>query len=148
QPLLAPPELAAIIDQPDIQVVDIRPAEQYASGHIPGAASAPYSQWRGPADNPGQLPPTDELAALISKLGLCANSHTIVVATGKNATAFGGSARVYWTLKYLGLTNLSILSGGYDAWQQAGLALSQAVPDITPTRYEANPNEALIVTTQ
>lgn len=148
QPLLSPSELQAIVDQPDVQVIDIRPATQYAAGHIPGAVSAPYPQWRGPANNPGQLPPVKELAALVQNLGLTDDTHAVVVSTGKNASAFGGSARVYWTLKYLGLTNLSILNGGYNAWQQASLPLSENTPSVTPTSYQVQLDSSIIATTQ
>lgn len=148
QPLLSPSDLDAIVAQPNVQVIDIRPAEQYTAGHIPGAVSAPYPQWRGPADNPGQLPPIDQLTALVRNLGLAADTHAIVVSTGKNASAFGGSARVYWTLKYLGLTNLSILNGGYNAWQQADLPTDAATVRVTPTQYQAQPDSSIIATTQ
>src|SRR5699024_9597118 len=148
QPLLSPAELETIVDQPDVRVIDIRPAQQYAAGHVPGAVSAPYPQWRGPANNPGQLPPVKDLAALVRNLGLTTDMHAVVVSTGKNASAFGGSARVYWTLKYLGLTNLSILNGGYNAWQQAGLPLSRNTPHVTPTNYQVQLDSSIIATTQ
>jgi len=36
----------------------------------------------------------------------------VVVSSGKDVTDFGAAARVYWTLKVLGLKELSILNGG------------------------------------
>src|SRR5690606_4356162 len=102
QPLLTPPELEAIRQDPAVRVIDIRPPDAYAAGHIPGAVSAPYGQWRGPADNPGELPPVSRLTELVRGLGVDAGTHAIVVSSGADATDFGASARVYWTLKYLG----------------------------------------------
>ena len=55
QPLVDEQQLAALIELPTVQVIDIRSPEDYAADHISGAISAPYGKWRGPADNPGQL---------------------------------------------------------------------------------------------
>ncbi|OWT54804.1 sulfurtransferase [Candidimonas nitroreducens] len=148
QPLLTPTELNGIRQNPDVRVIDIRLPKEYAAGHIPGAVSAPYGQWRGPADDPGKLPPEDKLVALVRSLGLDANTHAVVVSSGADSTDFGGSARVYWTLKYLGLTNLSILNGGLKAWAGAGLAQDRQVPSVAPTQYAVHLDESLIATTK
>ena len=148
QPLLTPAELNALGQTPSVRIIDIRPAKEYAAGHIPGAVSAPYHQWRGPANDPGKLPPENALTALVRNLGLDADTHAVVVSSGKDATDFGGSARVYWTLKYLGLTQLSILNGGLKAWTDAGLPEDRAVPAVTPSQYVIHLDRNLIATTQ
>lgn len=147
QPLLAPAELQPLTDSSNVRVIDIRPAAKYQAGHIPGAVSAPYAQWRGPANNPGQLPPIDALAALVRDLGLDADTHAVVVGSGQNSSAFGAAARVYWTLEYLGFNKLSILNGGFKAWTQAGLTTSTDVPEVTPTQYAVQLNKSIIATT-
>jgi len=88
-----------------------------------------------PATNPGELPDHDKLVALVQKLGLTAATHAVVVSTGKDATDFGAMARVYWTLKSLGLTELSIVNGGMQAWQQAQLPLSTTPVQVAPSTY-------------
>ncbi|CAM5222869.1 Thiosulfate/3-mercaptopyruvate sulfurtransferase OS=Castellaniella defragrans OX=75697 GN=HNR28_001942 PE=4 SV=1 [Castellaniella defragrans] len=147
QPLLTPAELDAARQAPAVRVIDIRPAAGYAAGHIPGAVSAPYAKWRGPADNPGKLPPVAQLTDLVRSLGVDGNTHAVVVSSGSDSTDFGASARVYWTLKYLGLTNLSVLNGGYKAWTDAGLAHDQAVPQVKATAYEAHLDQDIIAET-
>ncbi|MBV6271521.1 sulfurtransferase [Alcaligenaceae bacterium CGII-47] len=145
-PLLTPAQLDSIRQDAMVRVIDIRPADAYASGHIPGAVSAPYGQWRGPSDNPGELPSVDKLTALVQGLGLDSGTHAVVVSSGADATDFGGSARVYWTLKYVGLHNLSILNGGLKAWADAGLAQDQTVPTVVASSYVAQPDASLIAT--
>jgi thiosulfate/3-mercaptopyruvate sulfurtransferase len=145
-PLLTPAELDAVRSASDVRIIDIRPAQEYDAAHIPGALNAPYGQWRGPANSPGQLPPVDQLAALVRGLGVDAGSHAVVVSSGANATDFGGSARVYWTLKYLGLTRLSILNGGVKAWSDAGLPQDTTVPAVTASTFEPRLQAALIAT--
>ena len=122
QPLLSPQELQARLADPQVRVIDIRDAKAYQAGHVPGAVNAPYGQWRGPASNPGELPALPKLTALVQSLGLTPSTHAVVVSSGADATDFGASARVYWTLKVLGLKELSVLNGGVKAWAQAGLA--------------------------
>lgn len=146
EPLLTPAQLDGIRQDAAVRVIDIRPADAYAAGHIPGAVSAPYGQWRGPADNPGELPPVAKLTALVQGLGLDTGIHAVVVSSGSDATDFGGSARVYWTLKYVGLHKLSILNGGLKAWADAGLAQDKAVPSIVASSYVAQPDASLIAT--
>lgn len=146
-PLLTPDALEAIREAPEVRIVDIRPPDAYAEGHIPGAVSAPYAQWRGPADNPGKLPTIDQLTALVQGLGIDENSHVVVSSSGADSTDFGASARVYWTLKYLGLTQLSILNGGQKAWDEAGLAHTREATQVASTGFVAQPVESIVITT-
>ncbi|MYN13617.1 sulfurtransferase [Pusillimonas sp. TS35] len=146
QPLLTPAQLDTLRQDAAVRVIDIRPPEAYSANHIPGAVSAPYGKWRGPANSPGQLPEVSKLAALIGSLGLKPDSHAVVVSSGANDTDFGASARVYWTLKYLGLTNLSVLNGGMKAWSAASLPQDTAVPSIAATQYTPALNEAILAT--
>ena len=134
-PLLTPQELLPLLEQPKVRVIDIRDAQGFAANHIPNAVSAPYGRWRGPANNPGDLPAHEDLVALVQQLGLTASTHAVVVSTGKDATDFGASARVYWTLKSLGLTELSIVNGGMQAWAEAGLPQTTASTVIAPTTF-------------
>lgn len=147
QPLLTPGQLDGIRQDAAVRIIDIRPAQEYAGGHIPGAVSAPYGQWRGPADNPGKLPSTDVLTDLVRSLGVGDGTHAVVVSSGANSTDFGASARVYWTLKYLGLHDLSILNGGLKAWADAGLAQDKAAPTVAASTFTAELDESLIATT-
>lgn len=147
QPLLTPAELDTARQTPEVRVIDIRPADVYAAGHVPGAVSAPYAKWRGPANNPGKLPTVSALTELVRSLGVDAGTHAVVVSSGADSTDFGASARVYWTLKYLGLGQLSVLNGGYKAWTSAGLPQDKAVPQIKPSAFEAHLDEDIIATT-
>ena len=135
EPLLTPQALSPLLQHPGVRVIDIRDPKAFAAQHIHGAVNAPYGQWRGPATNPGELPDHDKLVALVQKLGLTAATHAVVVSTGKDATDFGAMARVYWTLKSLGLTELSIVNGGMQAWQQAQLPLSTTPVQVAPSTY-------------
>lgn len=145
-PIVTPQELDTLRGAASVRVIDIRPEPAYAANHIPGAVSAPYATWRGPADNPGKLPEPTTLTRLVQQLGLDETTHAVVVSAGDTTTDFGAAARVYWTLKYLGLENLSILNGGMQSWQAAGLPQDQAQPQVAASRYEPSLNLDILAT--
>lgn len=145
QPLLTPAELKAQLGNSNVRVIDIRDPKTYAAQHIPGAVNAPYGKWRGPSSNPGELPELTKLAALVQSLGLTPATHAVVVSSGADATDFGASARVYWTLKVLGLKELSILNGGVKAWAQAQLPQDNQVVTVARSTYSPQLDTSLIV---
>lgn len=148
-PLLSPTELHALLKQApadSVRVIDIRESRTYHPQHIPGAVSAPYVKWRGPASNPGELPELPKLSALVQQLGLTPTVHAVVVSGGADATDFGAAARVYWTLKVLGLKELSLLNGGMKAWAQAGLPQDGKEPIVDASTYQPTLDKSLIAT--
>ena len=152
-PLVQPAQLQAALQagagsRADVlRIVDLRDADDYAAGHLPGAVNAPYGRWRGGADNPGKLLPVDSFVHLVRSLGLQASDEVVLVSAGGDPSDFGAPARVYWTLKWLGMHHLSILNGGMQAWKDAGLGgLQTAVPRVTPSDFVAHPDAALLAT--
>ncbi|MCC6204319.1 MAG: sulfurtransferase [Hyphomicrobiales bacterium] len=132
QPLVDTQWLKDHLGNESLVVLDIRDKvkdqDPYAEGHVPGAISARYSDsgWRAPVNGiPGMLPPKEDIEKLIQSLGVNKDSHVVVIPAGTNASEFGGATRVYWTFKVLGFDNVSILDGGYAAWDKAGGELTK-----------------------
>ncbi|NML46121.1 sulfurtransferase [Ramlibacter sp. G-1-2-2] len=146
QPLVNPAELKAQLGKPEVRVIDIRDTKTFAAQHIPGAVNAPYGKWRGPANNPGEMPELPKLTELVRSLGLTPATHAVVVSSGSDASDFGAAARVYWTLKVLGLKELSLLNGGVKAWADAKLPQDSAVATVTPSAYSPQLDTSLIAT--
>jgi thiosulfate/3-mercaptopyruvate sulfurtransferase len=145
-PLLAPEELRALLGRPELRVIDIRDPKSYAAGHIPGAVSAPYPSWRGPASNPGELPELPKLTALVQRLGLTPATHAVIVSSGADETDFGAAARVFWTLEVLGLEELSILNGGVAAWARAALPQDTTPAAVAASSYVPVLDSSLLAT--
>ena len=120
--LMEPSDLAAVAGE--VVVLDIRAPKYFERGSIKGALNAPYGTWRGPKDNPGEALSDATLTERMQSLGLDRADKVVVVYHGANETDFGSAARVYWTLKSAGLTDLAILNGGLVNWVGAGSALS------------------------
>ncbi len=147
QPLLEPAELAAIFAQDaDVRVVHV--SGDFAAGHIPGAVHAPYAEWRGPPQNPGALRSPEEFGALVRSLGIEVETPVVVVHAGANQTDMGTAARVYWTLKSLGVADLALVNGGFAAWSAAELPVSMDAVEVPETDFAPKWSEEWRVTTE
>ncbi len=148
-PLITPSELHARSDNSDngeLIILDIR-GSGYAEAHIPGALNAPYALFRGPQENPGQIPPEDKLEATLRSLGITSDRPVVVVHEGSDETDFGAAARVYWTLKSSGVSQLAILNGGQRAWTKEQLPTSTVATEPTPSSFELVFSDEWLATT-
>jgi len=136
-PLLEPTQLAAYLDEfgDEIRVVHI--TGDYDAGHIPEAGWSPYASWRSDMPNPGALRDLAHLQTIVQELGIETDTPVVVVHAGRDATDMGAAARVYWTLKSLGVEDLALLNGGYAAWTAANLPTSTAEASFFPSDYMA-----------
>jgi thiosulfate/3-mercaptopyruvate sulfurtransferase len=153
QPLVTPAWLNSHRAEPNLVVLDIRSAidgstpETFAQGHILGALHSDYDKggWRVTRNNVAfMVPTTAELEKLIGELGIDENSHVVVVPAGVDVLDFGSAARTYWTLKYAGVGNVSILDGGLAAWKAAGYALETGVRAPSPAIFTAKIDDSIL----
>jgi thiosulfate/3-mercaptopyruvate sulfurtransferase len=133
--LITPAQLSALIGEGGVTVLDIRSPKAYGAGHVAGALSAPYGSWRGPRENPGARMSDARLTERLKSLGIAPGARVVVTYQGRSTTDFGAAARVYWTLKSAGLTEIAILNGGLESWMAAGRGLS--VEPVVATRSGA-----------
>lgn len=153
QPLVSVEWLKAHLSDKDIVVLDIRSAidgggaKAYTGGHVPGSVHSDYDKagWRVTRNNvPFMLPTTAELEKLIGDIGIDEDKHVVVVPAGVSYTDFGSAARTYWTLKVVGLKNVSILDGGVAAWRAAGLPLDNGDNKPSATIFTASVDSSLL----
>ena len=132
--LVDPTQLQQLMDdEPGLRIIQVTGG--YQQSHIPGSVHAPYAQFRGPADNAGQLPEPAALQALIRSLGIDHDTPVVVVHQGSNASDMGAATRVYWTLKSAGISRLAVLNGGLTAWRDAGNTLSSEPVTIAESSF-------------
>ena len=127
-PLVTAEWLKAHAGDENLVIIDIRDdIEATDLGELPyiaNAVVAPYGSagWRTEIEGvPGQIPPTEQIAELIGSLGVDNDDHVVIVPWGTDSSEFGGATRVYWTFKYLGHDEVSILDGGWRQYDAAGL---------------------------
>jgi thiosulfate/3-mercaptopyruvate sulfurtransferase len=145
--LLEPSELATILEREDgIRVVQV--SGDYSKGHIPHSVATQYGDWRGPAENPGALREFSHYRSLVQQLGIEADTPVVVVHEGSNPTNMGAAARVYWTLKSLGVKDLALLNGGLEGWKAADLPLETSSVAVPASAWEPEWSDAWRVSTE
>ncbi|WP_435145333.1 sulfurtransferase [Halobaculum sp. P14] len=126
----------------DLVVVDVRDGWEYDGiGHVPGAVSVPFDEFRVGDD--GMLPDPDDWAALLSAAGVDAGDD--VVAYDDTHGVF--AARFVVTAELYGHDpeRLHVLDGDYSSWSREHATSTDAV-DPEPTDYAvAEPTDAPLV---
>ncbi len=126
---------------PNLVIVDCRFAllepqlgkRQYQISHLPGARyldlnqdlSAPVAAHGG--RHP--LPNLTQLAQKLSAIGVNSGQTQVIV---YDDSRFAFAARLWWLLRYLGHDHVAVLDGGWQGWQQAGYAMTDAIPTPQP----------------
>jgi thiosulfate/3-mercaptopyruvate sulfurtransferase len=153
QPLVSVEWLKNHQSDPSVVTVDVRSkidgggAEAYARAHVPDAIHSDYDKagWRVTRNGvPFMLPTAAELEKLIGETGIDEDSHVVIVPAGVSATDFGAAARVYWTLKVAGHPSVSILDGGFAAWQAAGYPVESGTVAPSPKIFTLHFDERLL----
>ena len=118
-PLLLEPEvLNAHLGDASLLIVDLGKASVYQQVHVPGAVLLNVKDLvSGQQPAPGKLASPEQISAVLSAIGLTADTH--VVAYDDEGGAAAG--RFIWTLDVIGHQYTSYLNGGIHAWLAAGL---------------------------
>jgi len=134
--LMSPDDLARAIERSDIQlcIVDMRESvADYWKGHIPGSVYLSVDTLTCPDGGvPAMLAPGRALVAVLGRMGISRRTHVVVYGSAGDYR----HAYLLWALDHLGHDALSVLDGGFDAWERAGLPLTQDYPSVELTRYE------------
>ncbi len=148
-PLVSAKQLESLLKEGDLCLLEIgRDKREFESGHIP---SAHFLHWLDDLTNPrtpDRFNNIDQpsMEKLLRRCGANNDSHIVIYDDLANRL----STRMYWSLKFYGHQRVSILDGGQQAWQRAGLSLTRKVaPAITPTKYritKTNPQYATSAT--
>jgi thiosulfate/3-mercaptopyruvate sulfurtransferase len=152
--LVSVDELAAHLSDPDWIVFDCRHdlvdtgsgRRAYAQAHIPGARFLHLDDdLSGPktgANGRHPLPDPARFCARLAALGM-ANGKQVV---GYDASGGCYAARLWWMLRWVGHDRVAVLDGGWDAWQQAELAVTAQPPVIIPRAFSGNAHDHAVDT--
>jgi len=120
-------------------------AEEYASGHIPGAV---FFDQDAIADHstglPHSAPSPDLFADAVGKMGI-ADSDTIVVYDGPG---FFSAPRVWWLFRLMGVEKVFVLDGGLDGWKKDGHRLETDLPEPKPAAFHVRYQDKMITSLQ
>ncbi|MGN6731514.1 MAG: sulfurtransferase [Candidatus Binatia bacterium] len=110
-------ELRHKLGAPELCIIDVRPAEDYAKGHIPGATH--FDLFGLSLIDTSEAPLKAFMFMIHHVLELRGVSETKQVVFYE-ANSGMRAARGVWFLEYYGHPNVKMLDGGFDAWKAAG----------------------------
>src|SRR5262245_3646764 len=137
--------LAQHLNDDSLVLLQVGDRKEFDEVHIPGAQ---FIQMQDISTPRGQgltleLPSVEQLKATFEKLGVTDKSR-LVVYFGKDWVT--PTARVYFTLDYLGLGDrTSILDGGLPAWRAENRPVTAQVREVKPGSFTPHPNTKLVV---
>ncbi|MFC7097173.1 sulfurtransferase [Halobaculum marinum] len=126
--------VAERLDDSDVRVVDVRDAWEYDGiGHLPGAVSVPFDEFRSDAGDEGMLPGVDRWRDLLSTAGVGTDDELVAYDDEHGVFA----ARFLVTAELYGHdpAKLHVLDGDYSAWSRER-PTERGAPDTEPTTYE------------
>jgi thiosulfate/3-mercaptopyruvate sulfurtransferase len=126
--------LAAHLGDPDLRVLDGswylpqmgRDARaEYAQAHIPGARFFDIDELSDHrSELPHMAPPPDKFTSRMRAMGV-GDGHKVVVYDGLGMFS---AARVWWTFRLMGKTDVAVLDGGLPKWKEEGRPLEDLPP--------------------
>ena len=146
--LLTAPELAELIEQGPVVIVDTRDPDSFAADHIPGAVNIrEIFTYLATTDAEGLDAIAHKFAELFGAAGI-SGKETVVLYEDAMNTGFGQSCRGYFLLKSLGYDKAAVLHGGLKAWIDAGLPTTQAITASTVTSFPLSAQPTSLIVTQ
>ena len=106
----------------NIKIIEVhRSKKEYEIAHIPCSIYTNFytDGWRETRNSiPLLMPSINSLEILIGSLGISSSDHIVIVASGSGKYDAAEAAALYFTFKYLGHKNISILDGGLKSWKE------------------------------
>lgn len=137
--------VAKHLNDKSLVLLQVGDRKEYDAAHIPGAQFIQTSDISTPRGQglTLELPPVEQLKATFEKLGISDNSRIVIYFSKDWVTP---TARVYFTLDYLGLGDrTSILDGGLPAWVAEKRPVTTEVSAPMPGKFTPRPNPKLVV---
>jgi len=146
--VVSPAELAAILADPELRLVDCRASlqepqaghEAFLRGHLPRATFADLSHDLSSPVVPGQtgrhpLPDVDVFVEKLRAWGIGSSNQVVVYDDASGAFA----ARLWWLLRWLGHDAVAVLDGGFSAWVAEGRAVTTEIALPPRADFSAQP---------
>jgi thiosulfate/3-mercaptopyruvate sulfurtransferase len=144
QLLTTPAELSERIDSGrPLLVLDLRPAEAFAQGHVPGAIH--LDLW-GVSLIDTDPAPLGAFMWMIDHLFNLRGVDSVTPVVVYDEQSGMRAARAFWFLEYLGHQHVQMLDGGFNRWIREGRALSRDAHTPRKTDWTGTPEAARLAT--
>jgi thiosulfate/3-mercaptopyruvate sulfurtransferase len=129
--LIEPEELQNKLREPGLRILDVRPQPDYDKDHIPGAVHVSVKAWQQLGSKEGGLHDAKAWSDRVGQLGIGKETHVAVY-----GSSLPDAARVWWTLKYVGVPNVTLLDGGWDLWRKQMRPTATESPRIDAAHFQ------------
>lgn len=150
--LISPQELYVLLGDPSLCIFDIRgeirpPSEpppwyramkeEYLQAHIPQAFFVDWLNDITQPDAPVKLTiaSKEQMRLFLSQRGVTMAHRIVIYDDDGGHTA----ARLWWTLRLYGFSNIQLLDGGWSRWLAEGYPTTNELPKQTPSTLELPP---------
>ena len=145
QLLVSPHELSRAIGDggTPLLLIDLRPPDAFASGHIPGAVHLDLFGVSLIDTDPAPLKAFMWMIEhLFATRGVDASIPVVVYDEQSGIRA----ARAFWFLEYFGHPSVRLLDGGFGAWSAAGLPVSREAAPAKATEWKGSREQQALAT--
>ncbi len=142
--------LAQHLKDPDLRVIDAswylpdagRNAKaEYKAAHIPGARFFDVDEITDSRSTlPHMAPPPEKFVSRMRAMGI-GDGHQVVVYDGAGLFS---AARVWWTFRLMGKTDVAVLDGGFPKWQAEGREVEDMPPVLRDRHITVSRQHALV----
>lgn len=126
--------LAAHLRDPDLRILDASwylpdtgrtPRAEYNAAHIPGARFFDIDEISDQRSAlPHMAPPVEKFMSRLRAMGV-GDGHQVVIYDGAGLFS---AARVWWTFRLMGKTDVAVLDGGFPKWRAEGREIEDLPP--------------------
>ncbi len=134
-------DLKKNLNSSDIIIVDVRKADAYKEGHVPGAINVDVNTLQSKSN--AILKPVSKVEEILGSNGIDGSKELVFYGEGREIAYLA-----FWMLDYLGAPNVRVLDGGIEAWKDDGGKLSTEEKKLPATMFKANPDPSRYATMQ
>ncbi len=133
-------------NQAEVKIIDIRKADEYREGHVPGAINIMYGTLAIKKNNlDNEMPQADDLADILNAAGLTAKSKVVVYNKVDSIPERANMTRIAQTLHYAGIANVAVLDGGWNKWTADKKAVAKEAAVVKPGNENFAFNSKIVV---
>ena len=140
--LVSAASLVKRLGKSPLRVLDTRSEKDYREGRVPGALRVDIREWTARLADPSRRADAKFWGERLGKLGIDPRSRIVVYGSSPVA-----AARLWWTLRYLGSSDVAILDGGWRLSVEGKHPVSRRDEKVTPTKHAPRFREDVLAVT-
>lgn len=143
--LTTPAELYEKLGRPSLCLIDTRPAEKFARGHIPGSVHFDLFGLSLVDTSPAPLKAFMSMIAHVLEMrGVDLEKEVVFYEENAGMRA----ARGLWFLEYFGHQNVHVLDGGIQAWRESAYQITIEAASPKATQFKTAERRELLATAE